>query len=295
MTSRPILGFVGAGKVGTVLVRLLYARGYVIGAVYSRNRTSAEVLAHIVNAHISDSIVDLLARVDLILLTVPDDVIGSVADELAQSEMNGKAVVHTSGAQEAAVLSLLETRGAMIGSLHPIYPFADVEQALDGLVGAIFGLQTKSEKLSGWLSDIVMALEGKILVIAAGQKTLYHSAFVFASNYSVTLYAIAQSLLAQIGAEKEVSAQALNTLMIGMVRNLQAKGIPDALTGPLVRGDAGTVEAHLDALGKIDQALVDLYVQLARHTLPLVTARGVDTASIETLLRKKMDDADNYT
>jgi predicted short-subunit dehydrogenase-like oxidoreductase (DUF2520 family) len=248
-----------------------------------------------VNAHVPDSVGDAAARADLMFLTVPDDAIRLVVDELAQSDVNGKAVIHTSGAHEASVLSLLETCGAMIGSLHPVFPFADVEQSLEGLMGAVFGLQTESEKLDGWLIDIVTALEGQILRVGTGQKAVYHSAFVFASNYGVTLYAIAQNLLGQIGAEKEVSAQALNTLMMGMVRNLQTKGIPDALTGPLVRGDTGTVEAHLDALGQIDQALVDLYVQLARHTLPLVQARGVDTASVEAMLRKKMDDADNHT
>lgn len=292
---RPILGFIGAGKVGTVLARLLYTRGFAIGAVYSRNRTHAQVLGNSVEAKVADSVADVVSAVDLIFLTVPDDVIASAAEELSKLNLGGKAVVHTSGVHEAAVLSDLERSGARIGSLHPIYPFADVEQSIAGLPGAAFGVQAESDTLRDWLTDIVLALDGQVLMIANGQKVLYHSALVFASNFGVTLYAIAQRLLAQVGAEKEVSGLALNTLMAGMMRNLQAQGIPNALTGPFVRGDVGTIEGHLDALQTADSELVDLYIHLALQTLPLVAARGIDTGLIEAILRKKMDDADNHT
>lgn len=295
MVLLPILGFIGVGKVGTVLARLLYVRGFVIGAVYSRNRTHAQVLGNSVGANVADSASDVASTVDLIFLTVPDDVIASAAKELSKLNLDGKAVVHTSGMHEAAVLSELELSGALIGSLHPIYPFADVEQSIVGLPGAAFGVQAESDTLRDWLKEIVVALDGKVLTIGSEQKALYHSALVFASNFGVTLYAIAQRLLAQVGAEKEVSALALNTLMAGMMRNLQAQGIPNALTGPFVRGDVGTIQGHLDALQTADSELVDLYIRLALQTLPLAAARGIDTGLIETILRKKMDDADNHT
>jgi predicted short-subunit dehydrogenase-like oxidoreductase (DUF2520 family) len=286
---------VGIGKVGTVLARLLHARGFTIGAVYSRTTINAEVLGNKIGAKVAVFAADVASTVDLVLLTVPDDAISLVTMELAALNLTGKAVVHTSGVHEAVVLSSLSMRGAWVGSLHPIYPFADIAQSLEGLPGVVFGLQTGSDVLRGWLTGIVMALDGQVLMIATGQKALYHSALVFASNYGVTLYAIAQHLLEQLGAEREVLALALNTLMMGMVRNLQAQGVPDALTGPLVRGDIGTVEAHLKALQTADPRLVDLYVRLAQQTLPLVAARGIETGLIETILRKKMDDADNHT
>lgn len=292
---RPILGFIGVGKVGTVLARLLYVRGFTVGAIYSRNTINAEVLGHIVSAKVACSLTDVATMADLIFLTVSDDAIGLVAAELADLALKGKAVVHTSGVHEAAVLSGLERFGALAGSLHPIYPFANVEQSIAGLPGSAFGVQTESDVLRDWLTDIVTALDGQALMIGSRQKALYHSALVFASNYGVTLYAIAQRLLMQMGAEKEVSALALNTLMAGMMRNLQTQGIPSALTGPLVRGDVGTIEAHLKALQTTDSSLVDLYIQLAMQTLPLAAARGIDTGLIETILRKKMDDADNHT
>ncbi len=80
-----------------------------------------------------------------------------------------------------------------------------------------------------------------------------------------------------------------------MLRNLEQVGIPDALTGPLVRGDVGTVDAHLAALQAYDPMLADLYTRLAYQTLPMAKARGLDTQAIEASLRRKMDDADDHT
>ncbi len=248
MVARPTLGFIGAGKVGTTLARLLFARGFFVSVVYSRSANSAKVLANVVGAKMAASPQEVTASSELTFLTVPDDTIDEVAAILATTELSGKAVVHTSGVHEAGVLGTLTSRGAMIGSLHPIFPFADADQAVKGLPGAAFGVQAESQLLHTWLREIVSALDGQMLMIGKGQKALYHSALVFASNYGVTLYAIAQQLLMQVGAESEVSSLALNTLIAGMVRNLQVMGIPAALTGPLVRGDVGTIGAHLAAL-----------------------------------------------
>ena len=295
MIVRPSVGFIGAGKVGTTLARLLFARGFMISCVYSRSTSHAEILADAVHAKVAASAGEVVRSADLTFLTVPDDAIGEVAATLVTTQLSGKAVVHTSGVQESSVLNSLVVYGAMVGSLHPIFPFADIEQSLIGLPGAVFGLQADSQPLQDWLKAIISALDGQTLMIATGQKALYHSALVFASNYCVTLYAIAQQLLTHMGAEREVSALALNTLTAGMVRNLQMMGIPDALTGPLVRGDVGTIEAHLAALQLFNPTLANLYTQLAIQTLPLAAARGADTGLIEVLLRKKMDDAHNHT
>ena len=295
MLERPTLGFVGLGKVGMTLSRLLIARGYVIRSVYSRSVSRAQVLASEIRANVATSAEGVATSADLTFLTVLDDELGEVAATFNQAELGGKAIVHTSGVHEASVLEMLVGRGAMIGSLHPIYPFADVEQSIRELPGAAFGVQTESPILLRWLKELVSALDGQTLIIGAGQKALYHSALVFASNYGVTLYAIAQRLLAHVGAESEVSSLALNTLIASMVRNLQVMGTPKALTGPLVRGDVGTIEAHLAALQQFNPILANLYTQLAMETLPLAIARGVDTGLIEALLRRKMDDAANHT
>jgi predicted short-subunit dehydrogenase-like oxidoreductase (DUF2520 family) len=141
----------------------------------------------------------------------------------------------------------------------------------------------------------VSAVDGRIFVIPPGSKAIYHSAFVFASNYVVTLYAIAEKLLVGLGAEREVADNALNGLLAGTVANLRQQGVPAALTGPLVRGDAETIRLHLEALGRIDGDLVELYRQLGRLSLPMLEARQIETSFVEQILNRKSNHASDHS
>ncbi|MBI5669403.1 MAG: DUF2520 domain-containing protein [Chloroflexi bacterium] len=284
MDNRPTLGFVGAGKVGSTLARLWFQTGYAVRAISSRNRAKAETLAEQVDARVVATADEVIAAADLILLTVPDDAIEPLAASLQRESLMGKGVIHTSGARDASVLAVLAARGALTGSLHPAFPFADVETAVQRLPGATFALEAESPPLRGWLRDLVLALDGRVMVIPPGQKAVYHSALVIASNYTVTLYAIAERLLTAIGAERDAAEGALNTLVQGTVDNLRETGIPAALTGPLTRADAGTIRRHLQVLRQIDPLVADLYLQLARLSLPMVRARGVSTELLQRVL-----------
>ncbi len=277
---RPTLAFVGAGKVGGVLARLLAAHGYTITTIYSRTFAHAAALAQMVGARAVESLTEVDA--DLVLLTVPDDAITATTAGLAG--FTGQAVIHTSGAHDVASLKALAERGVQVGSLHPAYPFADVETAISGLPGSTFAVEAQDEPLRGWLFEMVAALDGRALIIPPGGKAVYHAALVIASNYTVTLYALAESLLTGLGADQAAADAALDALLAGTVANLKARGVPDALTGPLVRGDAGTIAAHLAVLNAADGEIAELYRQLARSTLPLARARGVATGEIERLL-----------
>ncbi len=274
---------VGAGKVGASLARLSFAHGYRVETVYSRTLDHAAALARWVEALAVDRLSDV--RGDLLLLTVPDDAIRQVSQALADAGFSGMAAVHTSGAQDASSLAALESRGVQVGSLHPAFPFADVETAITRLPGATFAVEAAQEPLLGWLRDWVAALDGRVLLIPPGGKATYHAALVMASNYTVTLYAASESLLLGLGADKAAVDQALNALLAATVENLRVQGVPDALTGPLVRADVGTIAAHLEAL---DQPLADVYRQLARLTYPLLRARGIAPDKIEQLFESTL-------
>lgn len=252
--------------------------------MYSRSPERAAALANRVEARAVTAAEHVPAHADLTVIAVPDDVVEMVAAGMASADWTGKAAVHTCGSKDSSSLSVLTPRGAMIGTLHPAFPFADVETAVKRLPGAAFAVESGDSRLRGWLLELVAALDGHVLEIPAGQKALYHAALVIASNYAVTLYATAESLLMRIGAEREVADVALNMLMAGVIENVRTTGIPNALTGPLTRADVTTLSAHLRALAD-DPALVEVYTALARLSYPMLQARGLSTETIEMLLR----------
>lgn len=291
------LGIIGAGRVSTSLGRLLVAAGYPIAAVSSRTPEHANQLAEVLGAQVAAEAADVLALADLTLLTVPDDTIAPLAGALAANAQSGvgRAVVHTSGVHDASALEPLAARGFMTGSLHPIHPFASADTPAESLAGVTFAVEGQAVQLRTWLHALIASLGGYSLDIPAGGKATYHAAMVFASNYTVTLYALAERLLLGLGAEQAAADRALNALMSATVENLRRQGIPDALTGPLVRADVGTIAAHLRALESTNAEAAALYRQCARMTYPLLTARGVDVDSIERLLEQEDDHATDPT
>lgn len=279
---RPSLGFIGAGKVAGTLARLWADAGYTIATIHSRTAAHADQLATVVGAMSVSDPADVVQSADLVLLTVPDDEIMQIADVLSFADWRGKAVVHTSGAHDMTSLTPLEVRGAWIGSLHPAFPFADVESAKQSVRGAAFAIEMAHPNLQTWLDELVKAVGGVPLKITPGKKALYHAALVMCSNYTVTLYAAAERLLLESGADSGVAALTLSRLLTATTQNIIEQGVPAALTGPLTRSDAGTVEAHLTAL-EGESVSKAAYVALARLTYPLLTQRGVDQDFITQL------------
>lgn len=278
------LALIGAGKAGSALARTWAAKGIKIAAVASRTQQHAEALARELNTNAA-TLFDAAATADLTVLAVPDDAIGAVAVLLSDFNWHGKGVVHLSGAQRADLLEPLARRGAMIGSLHPAYPFAHRNVQPDALRGITVAIESNHPRLTEWLYDLVKAAEGRALPLRPEQKPLYHAALTLTSNYAVTLYAASRRLLKSIGAEDETADAALMTLLSGTLDNLRERGIPDALTGPLVRGDVGTIEVHLEALSGHPE-IVSAYLALARLTLPLLEERRIVTGSIEGFIEK---------
>lgn len=278
---RPNIGIVGAGKVGQTLARIWHDAGYDVVAVYSRSVDKAAALADRVDAVTVASASAVVAQADLTVLSVPDDVIQAVAAQIMVDTNSQKAIIHNSGAHSVDVLDAVAAQGAWVGSLHPAFPFADVDAAMQGLKGATFALEASDVRLGEWLTALVEVVGGRPLMLPPGAKAAYHAALVLASNYTVTLYAAAQRLLLATGADPEAVDGALGAILSATVANISEVGIPAALTGPLLRADGGTITAHLAAINDVDT--LNAYRALAMLTVPLLHARGTDPAFINQL------------
>ena len=269
------IGFIGAGTVGTALAVRLSEKGYPVVAVASRTRASAERLAARVDGcHVSETAQEVPGVAELVFITTPDDAIVTVANQVDWP--SGVKVIHCSGAHSLDVLDSATKRGAMPGAFHPLQTFASVDHAIGNIPGSTFGIEA-DEPLVSDLKEMASALEGRVVVLKGSDKVLYHAAAVMACNYMVTLTKLATDLWQTFGVSTSEATQALLPLMQGTVNNLKNVGLPKCLTGPVARGDLGTIRKHLEALEATSPELLAAYRQLGRYTVPIALAKGTIT------------------
>ncbi len=267
----PRIGFIGAGTVGTALAVRLSQQGYPVVAVSSRRRASAEKLAQAAGGTVMDSAQEVADGAELVFITTPDGAIPLVA---AQVEWHaGQGVAHCSGADSTDVLEPARKRGAQVGAFHPLQTFASVEQAMENIPGSTFALEAE-EPLLGTLKDMATSLDGHWVELKAGDKVLYHAAAVVACNYLVTLVKLATDLWQTFSVPPEQATPALLPLIKGTMHNIGTVGIPQCLTGPIARGDTGTIKKHLEALRQRAPDILPTYCELGRQTIPVALAKG---------------------
>jgi len=266
------IGFIGAGTTGTALAVTMSRKGCPVVAVFSRTQSSSERLARLVsNCRICHSSQELADAAELVFVTTPDDVIAQVCREVRWRE--GQGVVHCSGAHSVDILEPARRLGALVGSFHPLQTFADVNQAIENLPGSTFALEAEEPFLST-LKELASLVDGNWVVLKPGDKVLYHAAAVFACNYLVTLVKLAADLWLDFGVSSREATRALLPLLKGTINNIDAVGLPNCLTGPIARGDMGTIQRHLTALAARSPSLAATYRQLGLQTIPIALAKG---------------------
>ena len=266
------IGFIGAGTVGTALAMRLSKKGYPIVAVSSRSIQSAQRLAGMVpGCQTWENPQEVADRSDLVFVTTPDDAVLKVVSQLKWH--SGQSVLHCSGADSLLSLEPARWAGANVGSFHPLQTFASVNQAIDNLPGSMFALEAE-EPLLITLKELATALDGKWVVLHGDDKVLYHAAAVMACNYMVTLVKLACDLWQTFGVRPEEATKALMPLLRGTVNNIDNVGLPNCLTGPIARGDLGTITKHLNALEKTTPEILSTYRELGLKTIPVALAKG---------------------
>ncbi len=266
------LGFIGAGTVGTALAVRLDSKGYQVVAVSSRSRASTRKLAEAINGcRAFNSNQDVVDASELVFITTPDDAIASVVSQIRWHA--GQSAVHCSGADSTDILEPAKKLGAQVGVFHPLQTFASVKQAIENIPGSTFTLEAK-EPLLNTFKDMTTTLDGNWIEIKASDKVIYHAAAVIVCNYMVTLVKLATDLWQTFNIPSNQATQALLPLLRGTIHNIDSVGIPQCLTGPIARGDNGTIKKHLDALQKTAPTLLSTYRELGLQTIPIALAKG---------------------
>jgi predicted short-subunit dehydrogenase-like oxidoreductase (DUF2520 family) len=271
-STRPKIGFIGAGTVGTALAIRLSGKGYLVVAVSSRTIISAERLAGVVPGCLAyDSAQAVANSAQLVFITTPDDAIAKIADEIRWN--TGQGVVHCSGADSTDILEPARKDGALVGGFHPLQTFASTAHAIENIPGSTFAIEA-DEPLLSILQGMATAIEGTIIRLSAGDKVLYHAAAVIACNYLVTLVKLSTDLWQSFGVSSQQATRSLLPLLRGTLNNIDNVGIPDCLTGPIARGDSGTIKKHISALERSAPGILSTYRELGLQTIPIALAKG---------------------
>jgi len=266
------IGVVGAGKVGAVLAARLREAGHPLTAVAGESDASRERAAALLPGVPVKKPSAVARGCDLLLLTVPDDMLPNVVRVLADSGAlhEGQYVVHTSGRHGLAVLAPAAAVGAKVIALHPAMTFTGTTLDLERLDGCVFGLTAGADERA-LAEQLVAELGGRPTWVPEEMRTLYHAGLAHGANHLVTLVTEAMELLAAAGAADP--AGTLRPLLEAALDNALEHG-DAALTGPIVRGDVRTVAAHLEDIEANRPDTLPSYVAMARATLDRAVTDG---------------------
>lgn len=289
--ARLAVGVVGAGRVGSVLGAALRRAGHsiiAVSAVSAASKERAELLLPGVPLTDPRGVAE---NADLVLITVPDDELGSVVGGLAETGAisPGQIVVHTSGRYGYTILDPALQAGALPLALHPVMTFTGTSVDLDRLVGCSFGV-TAPDALRPMAEALVVEMSGEPEWIEERRRPLYHAALAIGANHLVTLVAEAQDLLARAGVEHP--SRMLGPLLGAALDNALRSG-DAALTGPVARGDAGTVAAHIDELSRVSREALAAYLAMSRLTADRALAAGLLSPELAEALLDVLADRAN--
>ncbi len=282
------IGIIGAGRVGCSLALALSDRKLPV-CIYSRNPVSSKCAAQMTCCSFSEDLKHLVEVSDMVLITVPDSSIRTVALRIVQSSgTNGlldKVFLHCSGALSSEVLACIRKEGGRTGSLHPIQSFPDRKASWKNMLGIYFGFEGTSEAETA-SKELVETLDGTMLKVNKESKSLYHAAACVLSNYMVTLSHTAAGMLEKAGIDRETASRAFAPLIQSTLENINRLGSIGALTGPISRGDSATISAHLEALEQQLPEETELYRNMGRATVLLALEKGtIDREKAQEMMR----------
>lgn len=282
------VGFIGAGRAAGALATGLHDRGYRVAAVASRTHASAAALAARIDGCVAVSSAQRVAEsCDVVFITTPDGAIETVAREVDWPL--DVCVAHCCGAESAAILDAAREQGAVTGSFHPMQTFTQATLGTDVFAGVTFAVEGDPPLLDT-LCEMARALGGRPVEVAPEHRALYHLSGFLACGLMTGQIGLAADLWRIMGLTREQGLDALVPILRGTIDSLDAQGLPGALTGPISRGDLGTVRKHLQAIERYAPSLLPLYCESALGAVKLALEKGGIDEAKESELRALLEE-----
>ena len=276
--ARFTIAIVGAGKVGTVLGRVLVENGHQVVCVVSRTTASARRAGKYLRCRTtSTELSSIPPETNLIFISTPHGAVADVARELARTgglEFRRIAVCHASGMLTASVLDPLAMRGAIVFSFHPLQTFPrDFPPAkiLPTARGISFGVDGPPAGIRV-ARRLARALEGLVIEIRPEMRELYHAACVVASNHLTTVMSVAETMFVAAGGSG--FSRSFAPIVDATIRNIRMTSPAAALSGPVARGGVGTVARHLEMIAGNTPQLLPYFCAVSLETVRLAIAKG---------------------
>jgi predicted short-subunit dehydrogenase-like oxidoreductase (DUF2520 family) len=279
------IAVIGAGRVGTALAVLLQRAGHRIAAVSGRSDTDERAAKYLPGVEVL-RFPEAAQAAEVLLVGVPDARVEPITASLPIRP--GTAVVHLSGALGLDALSAAESHGALPVALHLLQTFPTVEAAIERVPGSAAAVTARTEEGFALGERLALDVGARPFRLADEQRPLYHAGAVLASNAVVALMGLAQQVFRDAGIVEPI--ERFLPLTRASVDNTGELGPADALTGPVVRGDAATVERNLRALAERSPAALPAYVALSRAAADLAERSGrldpAQRAAVEEVLAR---------
>jgi predicted short-subunit dehydrogenase-like oxidoreductase (DUF2520 family) len=285
------IAIVGAGKVGSVLGRILVENGEKVVCIVSRTKRSARTAGRFLQCkNVSDSLDAIPATADLIYITTPHAAVADVAlilSNLDHLRFERLSVCHASGMLTAEALKPVRERGATVFSFHPLQTFPrdfaskDIVPTARGIFYAVDGTPQaiKRAKL------FARKLGGKVIEINPEMRAFYHAACVVASNHLTTLLSILEAMFKEFGSKEKDFLPVFTPIIMATLRNVEATSPAAALSGPVARGGVETVTEHLASIKRFAPELLPYFGTLTLETLRLAETKGSITEERAAALR----------
>lgn len=273
------VGFIGAGKVGQSFALYLFHQGVEISGFYSRNFVSSQTAAALIGCKAYETLDCLISHSDMVGITVNDDQIITVVDELSQIRQNLelKYFFHMSGVHNSDCLKKISGH---VFTLHPLKAFPRIETSSEHFKKIFFSLENADEFVLSWISDVGLVT----FEIQSEKKALYHTAAVILSNYMVSIIDFGLHQLDDIGIDRKLATEAMWPLIEDTLVNIKNLGTRRALTGPIARGDIETIKMHLSSM---DPKSKQLYKAMGDYTLDMTDLDELTKIKMRTLFKEE--------